>query len=126
MRQTWEEIGLDLAEHDFLCVGQLDDREITTSLGKRLLMVLSPYVFVQTSPFSPLPDLQPSEVASAHWVPLALLYTPRPKWGTTSVDISSRLLASNNCRHQCTAIPATTRSTQPATANLTTEISRRQ
>ncbi|EST05239.1 NUDIX hydrolase domain protein [Kalmanozyma brasiliensis GHG001] len=91
MRETWEEVGIDLAEKEFSCVGQLDDREITTSLGKRLLMVLSPYVFVQTSPFSPLPDLQPSEVASAHWVPLGLLYTPKPKWGTTSVDISSRL-----------------------------------
>jgi hypothetical protein len=43
MRQTWEEIGLDLAERDFVCVGQLDDREITTSLGKRLLMILSPF-----------------------------------------------------------------------------------
>ncbi|KAJ9479423.1 hypothetical protein PHBOTO_002909 [Pseudozyma hubeiensis] len=91
MRETWEEVGIDLAEKEFSCVGQLDDREITTSLGKRLLMVLSPYVFVQTSPFSPLPDLQPSEVASAHWIPLSLLYTPKPKWGTTSVDISSRL-----------------------------------
>ncbi|SNX87330.1 uncharacterized protein MEPE_06040 [Melanopsichium pennsylvanicum] len=91
MRETWEEVGIDLAEKEFSCVGQLDDREITTSLGKRLLMVLSPYVFIQTSPFSPMPDLQPSEVASAHWIPLELLYTPRPKWGTTSVDISSRL-----------------------------------
>ncbi|PWY99473.1 hypothetical protein BCV70DRAFT_212271 [Testicularia cyperi] len=91
MRETWEEVGIDLAEKEFSCVGQLDDREITTSLGKRLLMVLSPYVFVQTSPFSPLPDLQPTEVASAHWIPLSLLYTPKPKWGTTSVDISSRL-----------------------------------
>lgn len=43
MRQTWQEIGLDLAERDFICVGQLDDREITTSLGKRLLMILSPF-----------------------------------------------------------------------------------
>lgn len=43
MRETWEEVGLDLAEREFCCVGQLDDREITTSLGKRLLMVLSPY-----------------------------------------------------------------------------------
>lgn len=43
MRQTWEEIGLDLAEKEFTCVGQLDDREITTSLGKRLLMILSPF-----------------------------------------------------------------------------------
>ena len=43
MRQTWEELGLDLAESDYTCVGQLDDREITTSLGKRLLMILSPF-----------------------------------------------------------------------------------
>lgn len=43
MRQTWEEIGLDLAELEYTCIGQLDDREITTSLGKRLLMILSPF-----------------------------------------------------------------------------------
>ena len=44
MRETWEEVGIDLAEKkDFLEIGQLDDREITTSLGKRLLMVLSPF-----------------------------------------------------------------------------------
>ncbi len=91
MRETWEEVGIDLAEKEFTCVGQLDDREITTSLGKRLLMVLSPYVFIQNSPFSPHPDLQPSEVASAHWIPLSLLYTPRPNWGVTSVDIANRL-----------------------------------
>ncbi|KAK0563520.1 hypothetical protein OC844_002182 [Tilletia horrida] len=91
MRETWEEVGIDLAEPEFVSIGQLDDREITTSLGKRLLMVLSPYVFLQTSPFSPLPDLQPSEVSSAHWIPLRLLYTPQPRWGLTSVDIASRL-----------------------------------
>ncbi|CAD6976580.1 unnamed protein product [Tilletia controversa] len=91
MRETWEEVGVDLAEPEFVSIGQLDDREITTSLGKRLLMVLSPYVFLQTSPFSPLPDLQPSEVSSAHWIPLHLLYTPQPRWGLTSVDIASRL-----------------------------------
>jgi 8-oxo-dGTP pyrophosphatase MutT (NUDIX family) len=43
MRHTWEETGLDLQEKDYLCIGQLDDREITTSLGKRLLMILSPF-----------------------------------------------------------------------------------
>lgn len=50
MRQTWEEIGVDLAEKDFMLIGQLDDREITTSLGKRLLMILSPFgewIFMQ-------------------------------------------------------------------------------
>lgn len=39
MRTTWEELGIDLAERDWIAVGQMDDREITTSLGKRLLMV---------------------------------------------------------------------------------------
>ena len=43
LRETWEEIGVDLAEREFGWVGRLDDREITTSLGKRLLMVLSPF-----------------------------------------------------------------------------------
>lgn len=47
MRQTWEEIGLDLAEREYTCIGQLDDREITTSLGKRLLMILSPFGALQ-------------------------------------------------------------------------------
>jgi hypothetical protein len=52
MRHTWEEIGLDLAERDFMCIGQLDDREITTSLGKRLLMILFrlPAAHSETSP----------------------------------------------------------------------------
>ena len=63
MRQTWEEIGIDLAEKDFLLVGQLDDREITTSLGKRLLMILSPFVFLQltphTNPVDPAPAARP-------------------------------------------------------------------
>jgi len=51
MRQTWEEIGLDLAESDYTCVGQLDDREITTSLGKRLLMILSPFGQLLSLPY---------------------------------------------------------------------------
>ena len=42
-RETWEEIGIDLAEREFVQVGRLDEREITTSLGKRLLMILSPF-----------------------------------------------------------------------------------
>ena len=55
MRQTWEEIGIDLAEKDFMLIGQLDDREITTSLGKRLLMILSPYgTGIHCSVMSPL------------------------------------------------------------------------
>lgn len=100
MRQTWEEIGLDLAERDFLCIGQLDDREITTSLGKRLLMVLSPYVFLQLTP-NPVP-VDPAEGTTIHWTPLeslvsAVLPTNVPRtrlsgrWSSVSVDAASRL-----------------------------------
>lgn len=48
-REVKEEVGIDLTGPNFVHVGQLDDREITTSLGKRMLMVLSP--FGKRSPF---------------------------------------------------------------------------
>ncbi|ETW87588.1 hypothetical protein HETIRDRAFT_307211 [Heterobasidion irregulare TC 32-1] len=98
MRQTWEEIGLDLAEADYTCIGQLDDREITTSLGKRLLMILSPYVFLQLTPTDPSTD--PTPETSLHWIPLTALFPsptsvigpcPGPLWSTVTVDAASRL-----------------------------------
>lgn len=91
MRQTWEEIGVDLAERQYTSVGQLDDREITTSLGKRLLMILSPFVFLQVTPHAPPPDPVPS--TTLHWIPLASLVSPfaPPKWSTVTVDAASRL-----------------------------------
>ena len=36
------EIGIDLAETDYMSIGQLDDREITTSLGKRMSTLACP------------------------------------------------------------------------------------
>lgn len=74
-----------------MCIGQLDDREITTSLGKRLLMILSPYVFLQVTPNAPPPDPAPS--TTLHWTPLASLTSPfsSPKWSTVTVDAASRL-----------------------------------
>jgi 8-oxo-dGTP pyrophosphatase MutT (NUDIX family) len=90
MRETWEEVGLDLAENDYLSVGALDDREITTSLGKRLLMILSPHVFLYTSPETPIPELQESEVASAHWIPIEQLTAPAAQYDSVAVDISTR------------------------------------
>ncbi|GLB36469.1 putative NUDIX domain containing protein [Lyophyllum shimeji] len=91
MRQTWEEIGVDLAERHYMCIGQLDDREITTSLGKRLLMILSPFVFLQVTPQAPPPD--PIETTTLHWIPLASLVSPTspPRWSTVTVDAASRL-----------------------------------
>ena len=114
LRETWEEIGMDLAEREFIQVGRLDEREITTSLGKRLLMILSPFgasnrscsemrtnlmsVFLQTTPFTPTPELQPSEVSSIHWIPLSSLtppYSPE-SWSKIEIDISTRLSPRNN------------------------------
>lgn len=107
MRQTWEEIGLDLAESAYLPIGQLDDREITTSLGKRLLMILSPFVFLQLTPQTTAVD--PAPGTSLHWVPLTELLpdsitvvptaknskskakAKKPKWSSVTVDASSRL-----------------------------------
>ncbi|KAL0950749.1 hypothetical protein HGRIS_007521 [Hohenbuehelia grisea] len=96
MRQTWEEIGIDLAEREYICVGQLDDREITTSLGKRLLMILSPFVFLQVSPQSPPPDPTPS--TTLHWTPLASLVSPHspPRWSNVTVDTASRLASKHS------------------------------
>ncbi|KAK4050304.1 hypothetical protein OIV83_003625 [Microbotryomycetes sp. JL201] len=95
MRETWEEVGLDLAESNFLSIGALDDREITTSLGKRLLMILSPHVFLHTSPYAPMPELQESEVSSAHWVSIEKLTPPQAQYGNVSIDISTRLAPRN-------------------------------
>lgn len=100
MRQTWEETGLDLAERDFICIGQLDDREITTSLGKRLLMILSPFVFLQLTP-NTLPT-DPAEGTTIHWIPLESLVSPvlpravhrtalAGRWSSVTVDAASRL-----------------------------------
>lgn len=104
MRQTWEETGLDLAEPAYAPIGQLDDREITTSLGKRLLMILSPYVFLQLTPQTTTVD--PTPGTTMHWVPLTELVPadlaarpkkqtsltePRPHWSNVTVDASSRL-----------------------------------
>ncbi|KAF7784694.1 hypothetical protein Agabi119p4_859 [Agaricus bisporus var. burnettii] len=96
MRQTWEEIGIDLAEKNYTCVGQLDDREITTSLGKRLLMILSPFVFLQVTPTASPPD--PIATTSLHWIPLASLVSPisSPKWSSVTVDAASRIVRRNS------------------------------
>ncbi|KIP06948.1 hypothetical protein PHLGIDRAFT_19326 [Phlebiopsis gigantea 11061_1 CR5-6] len=107
MRQTWDELGLDLAESAYIPIGQLDDREITTSLGKRLLMILSPYVFLQLTPQTTSVD--PAPGTTMHWVPLSELIPvdlatlisgrrnregltePKPRWSSVTVDASSRL-----------------------------------
>jgi hypothetical protein len=38
-----EEIGIDLNNGDYLLVGQLDEREISSIRDNKLLMILVPY-----------------------------------------------------------------------------------
>ncbi|KAG8967236.1 hypothetical protein FRB90_010898, partial [Tulasnella sp. 427] len=100
MRNTWEELGIDLADKEWLAVGQMDDREITTSLGKRLLMIISPFVFIRTSPypFHPTPpdviddpSLPPPIPPTIYSVPMSYLLSPSATWSNVTIDISSRL-----------------------------------
>lgn len=53
-------------------------------------MVLCPYVFVITNPFLPPLRLQPTEVASTHWVPLRALLSPDNRTSSYE-DVSNRL-----------------------------------
>ncbi|CAE6474525.1 hypothetical protein ACGC1H_001752 [Rhizoctonia solani] len=98
MRQTWEEIGLDLADNEWTCVGQLDDREITTSLGKRLLMILSPFIFLHLSPHPPHIDLQEDSQTTVHAIPLEFLppFNKNPRTTFVDIDIASRLAPRNS------------------------------
>jgi len=54
------------------------------------LMVLCPFVFLYTSPTAPSFTLQPTEVASAHWVPIRTLVSPTFRTVQTC-DVSDRL-----------------------------------
>ncbi|KAI8448772.1 hypothetical protein BY996DRAFT_6419333 [Phakopsora pachyrhizi] len=116
MRETWEEVGIDLSvESDFIKIGRLDDREITTSLGKRLLMVLSPYVFLyvgghprsrSSRVLSIDDDLNQSDglgggngggggAGEIYWTPIDFLIRVKSndqQWGEVTIDLSSRLV----------------------------------
>lgn len=106
IRETREEIGLDLNAEHCLLVGNLSERIVTTWLGRTpsviflfflqfiiadcfRLMVLCPFVYLlMRFDIDPL-SLQPSEVHSAHWVSLRALLSPRLNTYTSS-DVSGR------------------------------------
>lgn len=67
-RETLEEVGIDLAGHEFL--GRLDDIPATPK-GQRSGMVVAPHVFALQQ--SATLSLNTGEVAAAHWVPLSPL-----------------------------------------------------
>ncbi|KAL8895762.1 MAG: hypothetical protein Q9192_003458 [Flavoplaca navasiana] len=76
IRETREEIGMDLEADHCLNVGNLPERVVTAWLGKTPLMVLCPFVFLQMRLDTEPLTLQPSEVHSAHWVSLRALTSP--------------------------------------------------
>ncbi|KAH9818655.1 hypothetical protein DFH28DRAFT_1023052, partial [Melampsora americana] len=97
LRETFEEIGIDLAEEEYLLIGQLDDREITTALGKRLLMILSSFVYLYLKPSDetdqvPKLEIDSNEVAAAYWISIDQLLGPQVRWGEVKIEISSRIL----------------------------------
>ncbi|KAI5357660.1 Putative NUDIX hydrolase domain, coenzyme A pyrophosphatase [Septoria linicola] len=89
VREAWEEVGLDLDKYAIPC-GNLPQRMVTTHWGKKPLLVLCPYVFLLTTHNIPPLKLQPTEVASTHWVPLRSLLSPEQRT-IAFEDVSSRI-----------------------------------
>lgn len=89
IREAWEEVGLDLSQYA-VEAGNLPQRLVTTHWGKKPLMVLCPYVFLLTTHDVPPLRLQPTEVASTHWVPLRSLQAESQRT-VAFEDVSSRL-----------------------------------
>jgi 8-oxo-dGTP pyrophosphatase MutT (NUDIX family) len=106
VREAWEEVGIDLSEHQAIATGNLPQRIVTTSWGKTAsdarsfglmkltndghrLMTLCPYIFLVTAHEIPPLRLQPTEVASTHWVPLRALLSRKQRtyW---CQDVSNR------------------------------------
>jgi 8-oxo-dGTP pyrophosphatase MutT (NUDIX family) len=71
MRETMEEVGLDLSQQ-FRLLGRLDDRAVYAR-GRRKDLVLCPFVFVQATAETPPLTLQASEVQAVRWVPISAL-----------------------------------------------------
>lgn len=90
IRETREEIGLDLDTAHCLRAGNLPERLVTTTWGKDTLMVLCPYIFLLTGKTVPVLQPQPTEVAAVHWVPLRALLSTTLRT-REFVDISSRM-----------------------------------
>lgn len=74
-RETFEEVGIDLRRVGEP-IGQLDDLQ-AVGRGRRLDLVISPYVCRLTAPVTPV--LNPHEVQTALWVPLTALHLPDAK-----------------------------------------------
>ncbi|KAJ3007526.1 hypothetical protein HKX48_009065 [Thoreauomyces humboldtii] len=94
-RECVEEIGLDLNASEYICLGALDDRNVTPAASTRAVLVLSPYVYLQLVPSTPPLILMPDEIASLHWVPLAFFLSAARlpnRWRPITFPIARHLL----------------------------------
>ncbi|PQE07294.1 NUDIX family hydrolase protein [Rutstroemia sp. NJR-2017a WRK4] len=76
IRETSEEVGLELRGERCISVGNLPERVVSTSWGSVPIMVLCPFIFLWIDPSFPPLQLQPAEIASTHWVPIRVLLSP--------------------------------------------------
>lgn len=90
MRETMEEVGLDLSGPDCLYVGECKERIVRTLWGDTPLMILGMQVFILTSPVPPVLTLNPTEVASTHWAPFTVLLDPAAQT-VLRCDVADRL-----------------------------------
>ncbi|KAJ3338385.1 hypothetical protein HDU93_009550 [Gonapodya sp. JEL0774] len=101
VRETYEEIGLDLTDAKaFSYVGEIDQREVKAFTGSRKWMTISCFVYIQIIPETPEMRLQKSEIAESFWVPLHhlrdILRLPDPSksphWRPITYEVSSMIL----------------------------------
>lgn len=90
VRETREEVGLDLNASDVLEAGNLPERIVASTFGRIPMMVLCPYIFLYTNKTTPQLKPSPAEVASVHWVPLRGLLSPKLRT-REHVDTASRM-----------------------------------
>ncbi|PXF48127.1 hypothetical protein BWQ96_02079 [Gracilariopsis chorda] len=88
IRETKEEVGLDLTSSNYTFISRLHDRPIRRGQSSAR-SVLTAFVFLQSEARTPRLRLQPGEVASAFWVPMSHLHRWSPNVTTHSVPAPS-------------------------------------
>ena len=91
MREVAEEVGLDLQQLPWECLGHIDDR-------RALELTVRCYVFLLPSEHRPAIALQTSEVAACGWCPLQHLCRPTSEVQVTATWPNSRFINSGAMR----------------------------
>ncbi|KAI8070786.1 hypothetical protein BC940DRAFT_331615 [Gongronella butleri] len=94
VREVQEEIGLDLASDAFIPLGKLNDRELTGS-NQKLIMILVPFVFLQVVQHTPEMTLEAGEVAAVDWIPWQLFVAPRQELTPHLAQVHESLVPRN-------------------------------